>query len=68
VLIVSQDVIDVPAYRLRRLPTINDMTRNQELGERLSSNAIVFVSDFTWDKREKEYLSLVDRLVGQRVD
>jgi glycosyltransferase involved in cell wall biosynthesis len=47
--------------------TINDMVRNRELGERLSSNAMAFVSDFTWDKREKEYLSLVDRLVGQRV-
>jgi len=48
--------------------TINDMIRNRELGERLSSKAMVFVSDFTWDKREKEYLSLVDHLVGQRVD
>lgn len=48
--------------------TINDMIRNRELGERLSSNAMVFVSDFTWDKREKEYLSLVDRLVGHRED
>jgi glycosyltransferase involved in cell wall biosynthesis len=48
--------------------TINDMIRNRELGERLSSNAMVFVSDFTWDKREKEYLSLVEHLVGQRVD
>lgn len=44
--------------------TINDMIRNRELGERLSSNAMVFVSDFTWDKREKEYLSLVDSLIS----
>lgn len=48
--------------------TINDMIRNREFGKRLSSNAMVFVSDFTWDKREKEYLSLVDRLLSQRVD
>jgi glycosyltransferase involved in cell wall biosynthesis len=47
---------------------INDMIRNRELRERLSSNAMAFVSDFTWDKKEKEYLSLVDRLVGERVD
>lgn len=48
--------------------TINDMIRNRELGKRLSSSALAFVSDLTWDKKEKEYLSLVDRLVDQRVD
>jgi len=47
---------------------INDMIRNRELRERLSKNAMVFVSDYTWDKREKEYLSIVDRLLSQRVD
>jgi glycosyltransferase involved in cell wall biosynthesis len=45
---------------------INDMIRNRELRERLSSSAMAFVSNFTWDKKEKEYLSLVDRLISVR--
>jgi hypothetical protein len=39
---------------------------SQELRDRLASNAMDFVSDYTWDKKEKEYLSLIDRLVGQK--
>jgi glycosyltransferase involved in cell wall biosynthesis len=44
---------------------LDDMIRNPELGKRLSSNAMAFVSDFTWDKREREYLSVVEDLVGR---
>lgn len=47
---------------------IKDMVQNRELGERLSENARAFVSDFTWDKRENEYLSVVDSLVCRRVE
>lgn len=43
---------------------INDMIRNRELRERLSASAMDFVSDFTWDKKEKEYLSLVGSLMS----
>lgn len=45
---------------------IMELIRSQELRERLSSSAMAFVADYTWDKREKDYLSLVDKLVGQR--
>lgn len=47
---------------------MEELIRNKDLREFLASNAMAFVSDFTWDKKEKDYLSLVDRLVGQRVD
>lgn len=46
---------------------INDIIKNRDLGERLSSNALKFVSDLTWDKREKDYLALIDRFVERRV-
>lgn len=46
--------------------TIREMVRNPELRERLASNAMTFVSEYTWDKKEKEYLSLVDQLTGRR--
>ncbi len=45
--------------------TLADMIQNRELCKRLSSNATDFVSNFTWDKREKEYLSVVKDLVGR---
>jgi glycosyltransferase involved in cell wall biosynthesis len=48
--------------------TIIELARSQELRERLASNAMAFVSDYTWDKKEKDYLYLVDNLVGQRTD
>jgi len=46
--------------------SIKILVQNRKLGERLSCNAADFVSDYTWDKKEKDYISLVDRLVGQR--
>ncbi|MFZ5877423.1 MAG: glycosyltransferase family 4 protein [Nitrospirota bacterium] len=45
---------------------ISEVARSQELRDRLTSNAMNFVSDYTWDKKEKEYLSLIDKLVGQK--
>jgi len=39
-----------------------ELMRNKKLRERLSSNALKFVQDFSWEKRKHEYLSLVDRL------
>ena len=47
---------------------IKELTRSQELRERLTANALAFVNDYTWDKKEKDYLSLVDNLVGRKVD
>ncbi|WP_413936198.1 glycosyltransferase family 4 protein [Nitrospira sp. BLG_1] len=46
---------------------ITDMIQNRDLGERLSSNALQFVSELTWDKREKDYLALVTSFVERRV-
>ncbi len=43
---------------------IMDLVRNKESRERLSLNAFAFVADYTWDKKEMEYLSLVSRLLG----
>ncbi len=45
--------------------TLLDMIEDQEARERLILNAHAFVSEYTWDKKEKEYLSLVEHLVGQ---
>jgi hypothetical protein len=28
-------------------------------------NAMAFITDYTWDKKEKDYLSLVDNLTGK---
>ena len=47
---------------------IKELVRNRELRESLAANAMSFVADYTWDKIEKDYLSLVDNLVGQRAD
>jgi glycosyltransferase involved in cell wall biosynthesis len=47
---------------------VQDLIRNKELRERLVSNAIAFVHDYTWDKKEIHYLSLVDKLIGKRED
>ncbi len=42
---------------------IIDLVRNKESRECLSSNAIAFVADYTWDKKEMKYISLVDNLI-----
>ena len=47
---------------------IKDLVRSKEIRDRLAINAMAFVSDYMWDKKEVEYLSLVDRLVGQTAD
>ncbi len=47
---------------------IEELIRSKELRERLASNALAFIADYSWDKKEKNYLSLVDHLIGQRVD
>lgn len=47
---------------------IKEMIGSRELRERLASNALAFVADYTWDKKERDYLSLVENLVGQRID
>jgi glycosyltransferase involved in cell wall biosynthesis len=47
--------------------TLGEMVRSKELREQLASNAMAFIADYIWDKREKEYLSLVDNLIGERV-
>jgi glycosyltransferase involved in cell wall biosynthesis len=44
---------------------IKELVRNKEIRERLASNAMVFVADYTWDKKEMDYLSLVGNLIGQ---
>jgi glycosyltransferase involved in cell wall biosynthesis len=44
---------------------IHDLIMDKESRERLTSNALAFVSEYTWDKKEKSYLSLVGRLLGQ---
>jgi len=48
--------------------SIKELFRSPELRERLVSNAMVFVNDYTWDKKEMKYLFLVARLLGQRGD
>ena len=45
---------------------ITDLVRSPKLRERLVSNATTFVGAYTWDKKEKDYLSLVDNLVGHK--
>ncbi len=47
---------------------IRELVRSQELRERLASNAGAFVTNYTWDRKEKDYLSIVGRLVGQRMN
>lgn len=46
--------------------SMKEMARNRELRNRLASNAAAFVADYTWDKKEKDYLALIDRLVGKK--
>lgn len=47
---------------------IKELARSQELRERLTANASAFINDYTWDKKEMDYLSLVYKLVGQKAD
>jgi glycosyltransferase involved in cell wall biosynthesis len=44
--------------------TIKEMIRSPERREQLALNAMAFITEYTWDKKEKAYLSLVDSLVG----
>ncbi len=46
--------------------TIEELIRSKEQRDRLAANAAAFVSSYTWDKRENDYLSLVDRLIGEK--
>ena len=46
---------------------IKVLIRSKEQRERLAANATVYVTDYTWGKKEKDYLSLVDNIVGKRV-
>jgi len=46
---------------------ITELIRDKELRKRLASNASAFVSEYTWDKKEKDYLSIVEKLVQQKV-
>jgi len=48
--------------------TIKELVRSRELRERLAANAKHFITDYTWDKKETDYLSLVNNLVGKKVD
>lgn len=47
---------------------IKELSQNRELRERLSSNALAFVADYTWDKKERDYLYLVDSVTAQKAD
>jgi glycosyltransferase involved in cell wall biosynthesis len=38
------------------------LAKNRQLREALAQNALEFVSDLTWDKKEKDYLNLLDSL------
>jgi glycosyltransferase involved in cell wall biosynthesis len=40
------------------------LIRDKGLGERLSKNALKFVAEYTWDKKEHEYLKLINSLTG----
>ncbi|MEW6681745.1 MAG: glycosyltransferase [Nitrospirota bacterium] len=44
---------------------IEELVRSKEQRDRLAANAAAFVSSYTWDRRENDYLSLVGHLVGQ---
>jgi glycosyltransferase involved in cell wall biosynthesis len=39
------------------------MINDKELRERISTSAQQFIKEYTWDRREPEYLSLVDSLL-----
>jgi hypothetical protein len=47
---------------------MGELILNKEIRDCLAANASVFISNFTWDKTEKEYLSFVDHLVGPGID
>ena len=47
---------------------IKELVRRRDMRERLALNAASFVSDYIWDKKEKDYLSLVGTLVENRVN
>jgi glycosyltransferase involved in cell wall biosynthesis len=47
---------------------MRELVRSREIRERLALNAMSFVADYIWDKKEKDYLSLVGNLVGNRVN
>jgi len=40
------------------------LIKNRELRENLAQNASKFITEYTWDKKEQEYLNLVDSLVN----
>jgi glycosyltransferase involved in cell wall biosynthesis len=40
-----------------------DMIKNRELREQIARNASRFIEEYTWDKKEWEYLALVDSLL-----
>lgn len=42
---------------------IQSMINDPETRKRLAVNALAFVSNYTWDKKEKDYLSLVEHLL-----
>jgi glycosyltransferase involved in cell wall biosynthesis len=44
---------------------IMDLIRSKESRENLALNAMAFVRNYTWDTKERSYLALVDRLIGQ---
>lgn len=44
---------------------MRDLIGSRELRERLASNASAYVAQCTWDKKEGEYLSLVESLIAQ---
>lgn len=44
---------------------VKELAIAKDVRERLASSAMGFVADYTWDKKEKDYLSLIDRLVGK---
>jgi glycosyltransferase involved in cell wall biosynthesis/peptidoglycan/xylan/chitin deacetylase (PgdA/CDA1 family) len=46
--------------------TIKELVRSRGLRERLALNATAFVADYTWDKKERDYLFLVGNIVEQR--
>jgi glycosyltransferase involved in cell wall biosynthesis len=41
------------------------LAKDKELRERIASNALKYVDEFSWDKRKGDYFEIVDRLVGR---
>ena len=46
--------------------SIRELIQNQEIRDRLVANAMSFVAEYAWDKKENVYLSLVDDLIAQK--